>query len=488
MLGGSGSAAATLARPLSRLGVSARIVLTLVLITTVGLLLASVVAQWADHRVLEQRVDRSLAQEVDELRTLAAGQDPLTGLPFADVDALLSTVISRNVPDEHEGFLVTIDGDVPFVPSWQQRPRLEELPQLREIAAGTRATDGPRLDTIVIDDRELRYLVLPVTVTGDSAEGVFMVARDLSAERQDLDQGRQVEWLAMGGTLVLMGIVSGLAITRLLRPLRRLAQTAERITEEDLSERIPEEGADDLARMTRTVNRMLDRLDQAFQGQRSLLDDVGHELRTPLTVIRGHLELMESGEPHDVEATRALVLDEIDRMTRLVEELVLLAKSTRPDFLSLEQVSLDTVVTGVHERARALGDRGWRIDATSPVVVRADEQRLVQAVLQLVSNAIRHTRPGDDIGIGCSVDQDQAHLWVRDTGDGVPLADQERIFERFERGSRPDHADGDGSGLGLSIVSAVAAAHGGAVRVWSTPGAGATFCIDLPISPPEEST
>ena len=279
-------------------------------------------------------------------------------------------------------------------------------------------------------------------------------------------------------------MITGLAAWqagRLLAPVGRLSDTAEEISATDLSRRLPETGNDDITALTRTVNGMLVRLEDAFVGQRQFLDDAGHELRTPLTVLRGHLEVLDQGDPKDVAETRALLLDELDRMSRLVGDLILLAKTGRPDFLELRPVSLEPLTNTVLAKAKGLGDRDWKLDGTGDAMVLMDEQRITQAVLQLADNAVKHTEPGDEIAVGSSVGAGRARIWVRDTGPGVPLEDHERIFDRFARSQVAD--EDEGFGLGLSIVSAIAEAHLGTVTVEDAVPTGACFVVTLPLEP-----
>ncbi|WP_269205299.1 sensor histidine kinase [Motilibacter aurantiacus] len=280
-------------------------------------------------------------------------------------------------------------------------------------------------------------------------------------------------------SLLLLSGAAWLVAGRLLAPLRLLRRTAHQISDSDLQQRIPVEGGDDISELARTFNAMLDRLEAAFTAQREFVDDAGHELRTPLTILRGQLELLDASDPVDVSETRALLLDEVDRMSRLVEELLLLAKSERPDFLRPGNVHLARLVDAVVDKARGLGPRNWHVDARPDAVLVADEQRLTQALVQLAHNAFKVTGPADTIAVGATVEDGTARLWVRDTGPGIDPAEGSRIFARFQRGSAGSRAEG--SGLGLAIVSAIAAAHNGRVDLRSRPGAGAMFVIEIPI-------
>jgi signal transduction histidine kinase len=238
-------------------------------------------------------------------------------------------------------------------------------------------------------------------------------------------------------------------------------------------------GHDDITQLTTTVNTMLDRLQWTFDTQQRFLDDAGHELRTPLTIVRGHLDVLDVRDPEEVAATRDLAIDELDRMARLVGDLILLAQSRRPDFVRLQPVDLERLLRDALDKAQALAERRWLLDAVLPVVVAADAQRLTQALLQLADNAVKHTGPADAIAFGARESAEGIVLWVRDTGPGVSEADAERIFERFQR-AWPSRGT-EGSGLGLSIVSGIAAAHGGrATLIHSWPGA--TFALILPLT------
>jgi signal transduction histidine kinase len=220
---------------------------------------------------------------------------------------------------------------------------------------------------------------------------------------------------------------------------------------------------------------MLDRLQGAFDTQREWLDDAAHELRTPLTVIRGHLELPGAER---TEEGRRLILDEIDRMNRLVDDLLLLARAEQPDFLTLERVDLTDLVFGVVAKAQMLGDRRWDVPTAVDGTVTADGQRLTQALIQLVSNAVGSTGEGQPVHVLSRLAGDRLEFVVEDGGPGIPEADREHLFDRFHRG----RASADSTGLGLSIVRSIARAHGGDIAVHESELGGAAFVLGVPLA------
>jgi signal transduction histidine kinase len=178
-----------------------------------------------------------------------------------------------------------------------------------------------------------------------------------------------------------------------------------------------------------------------------------------------------------------VIQDELDRMSRYVDDLLLLTKAPRPDFLRTGPLDLDLFTHDLFAKSRSLGDRDWRLDGAGIGILDADQHRLTQAVMNLADNAVRQTREGDAIWIGSSLVGDEARFWVRDEGPGVDAADHERIFARYARSGDPQRHQAEGAGLGLSIVRAIAEAHGGRVELDSRRGMGATFTIVLPVEP-----
>jgi two-component system, OmpR family, sensor kinase len=425
-----------------------------------------------------ERVDDALAQENQEFRRLASdGRDPRTGDPFGnDVRAIFEVFLQRNVPGEGEAFYTYVGGephDRTFAPD------LEPLRIPEVDAVGDTAT--PLRDEVELEDgTRFRYVAVPVETDG-RARGVFAVAIDLSGELDEVNDALRIAAGVNVGVLILASLLAWVIAGRVLAPLRVLRDTARSISESDLTRRIPVQGDDELA--DRTFNEMLDRLEEAFASQKAFISDAGHELRTPITIIRGHLDVM-GDDPQERRETLELVTDELDRMGRLVNDLLLLAKASRPDFLQPETVDLEDLTRELFAKASALAGRDWRLAGVGSGRVVADRQRLTQAMMNLSQNAVAHTGEGDAVELGSDMRNGSVRLWVRDTGPGIPEQEQARIFERFVRLDRAP--TGEGSGLGLAITRAVAEAHGGRVELDSRPGEGARFTLIIPTEPPQE--
>ena len=324
-----------------------------------------------------------------------------------------------------------------------------------------------------------RYVAIPVA---GNADGVLVAAALTEGEREQVESAVRI---AIGVSIVVLLLASlfiWLAAGRAVAPLQALARTARTISETDLSSRIPVRGNDELAELGRTFNGMLDRLETAFADQKDFLSDVSHELRTPITVIRGHVETL-GDSPSEREEAIAVIHDELNRMNRYVDDLLLLTKASRPDFLRVGPIDLDLFTHDVFSKARSLADRRWPLDGTGVGIIVADQQRLTQAVMNLADNAARQTHETDSIWIGSSLVGHQARLWVRDEGPGIDSADREGIFDRYTRAQPGQVSSRDGAGLGLSIVTAIAEAHGGGVELDSRPGVGSTFTIAIPVTP-----
>ncbi len=464
-------------RRLLAVPVRLRITAAVVLLSGLALFGAGAVVYVVEGNRIDRSTNAGIEQEIAEFEQLVVRGDPATGRPFASYERLFQSTLQRNVPNEGEFIFALWDGREQ--PLYLGASRYEAIVQDPDFRAAVEArSERGGVGTFEGADGEYRYAVKVARSGG--GRGIVVFVYDLDVQRDELVDLLRTYAVAASAALVVVAMGAFVVSGRLLRPVRDLRTTAQEISAGDLSRRIVVTGNDDLTDLSRTFNSMLDRLDSAFATQRLFLDDVGHELKTPITIVHGHLELMRETDPAEVDAVRRLVLEEMDRMSRLVEELILLAKTRRPDFLHPEHVDVASLTRTLYEKMRGLAPRDWRLDEVAEVTAYLDPQRLTQALLQLASNAVHHTDEDALIAIGSSADSDALHCWVRDTGDGISTADQARIFERFHRAA----SDGEGSGLGLAIVRGIAQAHGGDVVVRSVVGQGSTFAITIPREQP----
>lgn len=435
---------------------------------------------------LDARIDQQLVQESTELRSLAlSGRDPDSGRPFGDdVSRIFADFLERNLPSPNEVTVTFVNGQ-PFLRSRQVVSyRLDQQPELIERWAGLTETSRGSVDTPA---GRVEYLGVPVQA-GQTTAGVFVVAVFRDLERGETNEAVAAVATAGGAVLLIGSLLAWILADRIIASVSRISRTAKSISSTDLTRRIEIRGNDEFTDLAATFNQMLDELEEGFRSEKQFLDDVGHELRTPITVVRGHLETM-SDDPEDRGRTLELVTDELDRMARFVHDLLMLARSERPDFLMLEAVDVRALTDELFVKMEAMASRRWAVEEAGRGRIEADRQRITQALLELARNATKHTAEGDAISIGSRVAGGRAEFWITDSGPGIPPAEQERIFERFQRGGASAKTYG-GAGLGLAIVSAIAQAHHGRVELDSKPGAGATFRLAIPTdqpAPPERS-
>ncbi|WP_344810609.1 HAMP domain-containing sensor histidine kinase [Microlunatus aurantiacus] len=474
-------------RPLS---VRARILTAVLVTTALGMLGAGGVSYLIAREQTLDNIRNSLLQENEEINTVAtlAGRGE-TGRTITGPGDVLWLAIKSSVPDPDEAIIGLVNGQVEWVPSSEEpsQKSLENDPELIAAAAAVRPGAPVQLQRLsTAGHPDIAFMSVPVQVKGSPDLGHYVAAVDVRLAFQPIIRTHLTYAGVALVALVAIGIVGYQVAGKLLSPLRSLRSTAQRITETDLSDRIPvdELAGDEVGDLGRTMNSMLDRLSASFDNQRRLLDDAGHELKTPITIVRGHLELVDPNDPADVIETRDLAIEELDRMRRLVDEILMLAKARRPDFVQPEPVVVADLLAGVLDKVIALGDRRWLIESTSNEVVQLDPQRITQALIQLVANALKFTEPGSVVALGGRIYGPEVRLWVRDEGIGIHAEDRSRIFERFGRGSDPigtqPPGTDDGAGLGLAIVDAIAQAHHGRVALSSEVGVGSAFTLCLP--------
>src|SRR5829696_224253 len=341
----------------------------------------------------------------------------------------------------------------------------------------------------VTGDTEWRALASPAR---HDLDATVVVATPTTEVERSLDRLVLIEAAAVAGLLVALAAGSWLILRRGLSPLERMAATARSISAGNLHERVDTPDTDrrtEVGALGSAFNTMLDDLEAAFAERdaterrlRQFLADASHELRTPLTSIHGFAELFRLGPDAKVDMPVILrrIEEESDRMKDLVEDLLLLARldQTRP--VGREAVDLAVLAADACSDAVALDhERPVTLEAPDPVVVRGERDHLRQAVANLVSNAVQHTPAGTPVEVAARPEDGEAVLVVRDHGPGLPPGADEHVFDRFWRA---DSARvGPGSGLGLSIVAAIAAEHGGRVTAENAPGGGAQFTLRLPI-------
>lgn len=427
---------------------------------------------------LDDQADSAISVELAEFARLeAAGIDPQTGKAFTDSTDLMRSALESNVPQDNEVLIAFWDGRAQLGQGADSTQLGEYQPLVTGVLARLAQGGAFQLDTPLGP-----VLVAVQAVHSPTKPGALVVAYLLKPQHAALRSLMSTYALVALVALAVVTAGAWVVASRLLRPLHELRETAREISDTDLTRRLETTGNDDLTELAATFNAMLDRLESSFTANRQFLDDAGHELRTPITIIRGHLELIDAKNPQDVEATRDLVLDEIDRMTRMVDDLIVLSRADQPDFVMLRPFDAKELTGEVLGKAKALGDRAWTVDSCTEGRVAADPQRITQALLQLCKNSFAHTRPGDEIALGFRMEEGRAYWWVRDSGSGISFEDTERIFQRFQRGGRGTSADG--TGLGLAIVSAIMAAHGGTVDLESAVGMGSLFTLTIPRGAP----
>jgi two-component system OmpR family sensor kinase len=466
-----------------RWSVRVRILTSMLLVAALGLGGAGVTTYRVQRNRTLQDIDDRLTSRVESARVVATSRPG-----YATTSAALEAIIATVIPNTNESSLGILDGKVAFIPGVSTTLTIDRSPGFaaqvtREVAGGS-----VWLGTREFSVGRVRYIAAPITVTATAKgatpqTGIYVAAVNLDAELS-AGPGQFGATYAVVALIALLaiGLVGWFVAGRLLRPIRQLRSTASRITASDRRERIPVVGQDDVSDLTRTINDMLDRLDGAITSQNQLLDDVRHELKTPITILRGHLELLDVTDASEVRTTRALALDELDRMAGLVDDIEALAETQR-DTMTLVPTDVADLTSDVFAKVSVFPGHEWMLAGTAHLSVELDAARITQAWVQLADNAAKYSAEGTAIELGSRsiVDEDggdAVEFWVKDVGGGIPSDSWDRIFERF---GRVDTGRGiRGSGLGLPIVKAIAVAHGGRISLESSPR-GSRFGIVVPV-------
>ena len=334
----------------------------------------------------------------------------------------------------------------------------------------------------------LRVLTVPL-VAGNRREGILQVGTRMDVVNATQDTLLEVLLIGTSLAIVAAGLAAWFSSRQAMHPLDNVTKAALQITSaDDLSRRIPYTGTpkDEVGQLVAAFNQTLSRLENLFSTQRRFLADVGHELRTPLTVIKGNVGLMRKIKEFDEESLQTIE-DEVDRLTRMVGDLLLLAQAESGKIpLAHNVVELDTLLLEVLNQMQVLAHDRVKLNLgdIDQVLVCGDRDRLKQVMVNLVGNAINYTPKGGEIILGLGKVGERAQLTVTDNGPGIAPEDLPHIFERFYRSekSRTRQKDGKGFGLGLSIAYWIVRNHGGRIEVNSTLGKGTTFCVWLPLA------
>lgn len=365
--------------------------------------------------------------------------------------------------------------------------RLEDAPQ--NSPARTVGADSG-FSSVEFGSTTFRVFSAPVISNGTPV-GVFQAAVDTSVND---DAARRVAFTLGAAGLLSLAVVLPLsywATRRSLAPLRHMAHDAAHISYKRPGQRIEYQGpGDELGSLAETLNEMLDRLEQAHEEQRRFIGDASHELRTPVAIVRGNVELLrrDTLTPEELEESLAIIEDETLRMSRLLDELLALARIEDSQRASLQPLEVRSLLEEAAARTRSLGNREVHIEGPCPLWIQGDPDLLDQVFANLVRNAIDHTREGGRIDFTCTRSDGTAIVHVTDDGTGIPATDIERIFDRFYRSPGQSRSgEAAGAGLGLAIVRRIIELHGGTITAENVPPRGARFVISLPaITTPED--
>jgi len=424
----------------------------------------------------------SLAQDVDRSLLTLAGV--VRDAPRNDTFDEAEWWLREFLDPEHQLFqLMAPDGRL-RLRSWRLRD--DRLP-LSTQAAHLVAANQVAFETVVLHGQRIRTVAMPVMRGGRLAE-IIQVGTPLDQTERTLHR-----WVEALFVLVPLGVglaaAGGRVMARAaLKPVDEMALAARRIDAQALARRITIRGTgDELDRLGETLNGMLARLENAFGGMRRFSADAAHELRTPLTALKGTLEVALRSERSGSEYRAALAsaLEEVERLVRLAEDLLLLSRSTAGPESPRAKVELEPLVLDVADvGARLAKDTSVtvRVGSVAPVAVLGDAGSLRRALLNLVENGVKYTPSGGKVEIGVEADERQARIVVEDTGPGIDPADVQRIFEPFVRLDAARDRESGGSGLGLAIAHSIVVAHRGTIAVERREAGGSRFTIRLPLA------
>lgn len=418
---------------------------------------------------LDESIDNGLRSRAGEVSTLTRGSE--TSLRQSNGASLI---------EQDESFAQVLAKDGRLIDS---TPQLGSRPVLSPSGVAKASASPTFFERSGLPGIDATARLLAAPVNSSDGERVVVVGSSLGDRNDSLDNLATLLLIGGAVALLLASLAGYLATGSALGPVEAMRRRAAAISARGPQERLPVPAAkDELQRLGRTLNEMLDRIDATLERERRFVDDASHELRTPLTLHRTELELaLRHGDSkEDLRAAIVSGLEEVDRLVQLAEDLLVLARSEDGQLaLALEEISVCDLLTAVGERFSARASESGRrlvVDGGADLRFEGDRLRLEQALTNMVDNALRYG--GGEIRIWATENAGQVELHVGDRGKGFP---PEFVAQAFERFSRADAARGrDGSGLGLAIVEAIARAHQGRAGVANDSSGGANVWIEIP--------
>ncbi|HEX6312377.1 MAG TPA: HAMP domain-containing sensor histidine kinase [Acidimicrobiia bacterium] len=454
------------------LSISIRIVGLCALLLAAALLVAAGLTYRQTRSQLTRQLDRRLSAAVSSFEE---GPAQTVASPEQLGDQARAWLAAQAFPSDQ---VVAVRTDAGEVITTSGGLRLRDIDRNRQLLTTTTS----RWWDLEGEHGRVRAVTVPLVLGGEPA-GTIVAAASQADVDDTLSTMLSSVALSSGIALVVVSALAFAAVRRTLRPLARMAGEVQAIeVSGDHSQRVTHDGpADEVGRLADAFNRMLGSLEHTYRSQQQFLSDASHELRTPLTVARGQLELL-GDELGDASARHALgtATAEIDRMGRIVEDLLLLARLDEGMTLARRPVEVELVMREALLRGTQGAPREARVDAEPGLTALADQDRLLQVVTNLVTNAVQHADADATLTLSAGRAAERVVLRIADSGPGIPPEDLPHVFERFHRGEAAGTGAPGGTGLGLAIVASLVRAMGGEVSVQSVPRSGTAFTVSLP--------
>jgi heavy metal sensor kinase len=467
---------------------SVHVRMTLWYVLVFGLLLAgfSIFVYAAISRAAYSRLDQSLAKSAEITANLLRSEIEETGGDLTAAAAETQRVLSLG--DVH---MAVFQGRRLLTANYPNEHSLN-VPEAAFRAA--EEAGGPALSTIhdygVLGEEGARLAVLRLS-TGET-DYFLALAQPLYNTAEELEALGRIFYLAIPAALLVAGIGGLLLARKSLAPVAAMTEQAESIGARNLHERLEvTNSSDELGRLAAVLNNLLSRLDRSFERLRQFTADASHELRTPLSIIRGEAEvaLSQNRDEAEYRESLAIVQDEARRLSSMVDDMLALARAEDgQQGLRLEEFYLNDLVEECVKSSQVLAlakTISLTFDPATDIAFQGDESMIRRLIVNLLDNAIKYTPSGGHVSVSLTSTDSSVEIAVSDTGIGIPADATDRIFERFYRAGRARSRSDGGSGLGLSIAKWVAEAHNGSIDLESTPGAGSTFTVLLPLTKPD---